>query len=155
MLIDFYVCDSHNCKAFDQAAKKGERGTEEYVLALLGEFGNDGIWPLPYIGAAILTPISLWFIGDKITVKNYAIVFFVSFFVFYALLAFFMHHYAKFISKYVQEYIQNDDNTTNSTILEKMEKIINQNENILKNCYYVDDVYQPNLCDLGNRHADS
>lgn len=108
MLINFYVCDSQNCKAFNCASQKGATGSKEYTLALLGELYNDGIWPLPYIGAAILTPLSLWFIGVPITVLTFAKVFLVSFIVIYFLFSFFGHHYIKFISLYVSNYIQSN-----------------------------------------------
>jgi hypothetical protein len=107
MLINFYVCDSHKCKAFDQASKVGLPGTKEFTIALLEEMYNDGIWPIPYIGASILTPLSLWFLGVDITVRNFAIIFFVSFVVIYFMLAFFGHHYIRPITKTVTKYIEN------------------------------------------------
>lgn len=106
MLISFYVCDSHNCKAFDEAANKAPVGTKSYIIALMGELYNDGIWPIPYIGASILTPLSLWFIGIPITVRNFAIMFFVSFVTIYFMLTFFGHHYIRIISNYTIEYIR-------------------------------------------------
>jgi hypothetical protein len=108
MLIDFYVCDNQDCKAFIQAEKVAPRATKKYVLALLNELYNDGIWPFPYIGAAILTPLSLWFINAPITVQNFAIVFLVSFVTIYFLFSFFGHHYVRFVSIYTSKYIQND-----------------------------------------------
>jgi len=72
----------------------------------MGEFFNDGMWPLPYIGAAILTPLSLWFIGSPITILNFAILFFVSFATFYFILAFFGHHYVNFVVDYTTDYIR-------------------------------------------------
>jgi hypothetical protein len=116
MLLNFYVCDSQNCKAFKIAGNKAPEDTKEYVIALLGELGNDGIWPLPYIGAAILTPLSLWFIGIPITVVNFAILFFVSFVIMYFMFSFYNHHYIKFIARYTAEFIQSDcpSNSINS-----------------------------------------
>ena len=109
MLNNFYICDSHSCKAFKQAGKVSSvKGTKEYVIALLGELCNDGIWPFPYIGASILTPLSLWFVGIPLTVKNFAIVFFVSFVVIYFMFTFFGHHYGKVIAKYTAEYIRSN-----------------------------------------------
>jgi hypothetical protein len=112
MLVSFYVCDNQTCKAFKQAENIAPRDTKEYVLSLLNELYNDGIWPFPYIGAAILTPLSLWFIGVPITVKTFAIVFLVSFIVIYFLFSFFGHHYIKFVSSYVSNYIDNNCPTT-------------------------------------------
>lgn len=108
MVLNFYVCDKNSCKAFNQADEVAQRGTKNYAIALLGEFYNDGIWPLPYIGAAILTPLSLWFIGVHITVRDFAIVFLVSFLTIYFLFSFFGHHYVKFISSYTSNYIENN-----------------------------------------------
>jgi hypothetical protein len=106
MLTQFYICDHENCKAFNQAEKKAPKGTKEYVIVLLNELYNDGIWPIPYIGASILTPLSLWFIGVPINVRNFAILFFVSFVVIYFMFTFFGHHYIKFISAYTSDYIR-------------------------------------------------
>lgn len=105
MLIDFYVCDSQNCKIFKQAGKTAEPGTKQYVLTLLRELYYDGIWPFPYIGAAILTPLSLWFIRVPITVLNFAIVFFTSFVTIYFLFSFFGHHYIRYVATYTYDYI--------------------------------------------------
>jgi hypothetical protein len=105
MIVNFYVCDNQNCKAFTQAATIAPKGSREYVLALLTELYNDGIWPLPYIGAGILTPLLLWLTGSCITIENFAIGFFVSFIVIYFLFAFLGHHYIKFIANYVASYI--------------------------------------------------
>lgn len=123
MLVSFYVCDSQQCKAFKQAEDTAPRGSKEYAITLLGELYNDGIWPFPYIGAAILTPLSLWFIGVPITVKNFAIVFLVSFITIYFLFSFFGHHYVRFVSSYVANYIQtNCPDTEVSTSLNKISK---------------------------------
>ena len=117
MLVNFYICDSFSCKAFDEAGNKAEKGTKAYAIALLTELYNDGIWPIPYIGAAILTPISLWFIGIPITVRNFAIMFFVSFVTIYFMITFFGHHYIRIISNYSIEYIrQNCPNNTSPGI---------------------------------------
>lgn len=108
MLVSFYICDSHNCKAFNDAAKVGPPGSKEYVVAVLNGMFNDGIWPIPYIGASILTPLGLWFMNKKITIYDFAILFFVSFVVIYFMFSFFGHHYIKFITQYVIQYIEDD-----------------------------------------------
>lgn len=108
LTICIYACDNLNCKAFDEADEIAPRGTKEYAIALLGELYNDGVWPLPYIGAAILTPLVLWFMGVCIVVKDFAIIFLTSFIVIYFLFSFFGHHYVKFISNYVAGYIQDN-----------------------------------------------
>ena len=113
MIFNFYICDNNNCKAFTDAQKKGEPGTKQYVLALLSELYDDGIWPFPYIGATILTPLSLWFVGAPITVKNFAIMFLTSFIIIYFLFAFFGHHYVKYIAQYTADYIQNNCTSNN------------------------------------------
>lgn len=103
-----YLCDSHNCKAFKEADGVAEPGTAEYAETLLQETFNDGIWPIPYIGAAILTPLSLWFIGIPISVVNFAILFFVSFVTIYFMFSFFGHHYLRPITTYVSDYIEDN-----------------------------------------------
>jgi len=108
MLMNFYVCDSQTCKPFNESQDKAPKGTKTYVLSLLNELCQDGIWPLPYIGAAILTPLSLWFVNVPITVKSFALVFFISFFTIYFLFSFFGHHYIRYISAYTSDYIQNN-----------------------------------------------
>ena len=106
MLVNFYICDSYTCKAFTLADKKGPPGTKANVLALLHEFYNDGMWPIPYIGAAILTPLCLWFLSIPMTIKTFAIMFFTSFVVIYFIISFFGHHYINPITNYTSEYIQ-------------------------------------------------
>lgn len=105
MVINFYACDHMNCKAFNQASEKATEGTDEYTLALLSETYNDGLWPLPYIGAAILTPLCLWFVNAELTIKNFAVMFLISFLVIYFISSFFGHHYIKPIARYVSSYI--------------------------------------------------
>jgi hypothetical protein len=48
----------------------------------------------------------LWFLGVPITVRNYAIVFFVSFATTYFIIGFFGHHYLKPIAEYVSDYVE-------------------------------------------------
>lgn len=109
-----YICDGGNCKAFKEADAVAQPGTPEYTTILLREMFNDGIWPIPYIGAAILTPLSLWFMGIRISVINFAILFFVSFVVIYFMLSFFGHHYLRPITTYISEYV--DDHCPNTAI---------------------------------------
>lgn len=106
MLINFYVCDNQNCKAFNEAGKVAPKGTKAYTIALLQEFFNDGIWPLPFIGGAIAAPLILWFVKIPITVLNFMIVFLVSFIVIYFMFSFFGHHYINFIAAYVISFIE-------------------------------------------------
>lgn len=108
MVYTFYVCDSHTCKPYKQAEMKGSPGTKTYTMALLNELYNDGIWPYPYIGATIIAPIILWFVEMELTMKNFAIIFFVSFVVIYFLFSFFGHHYLRIIANSASQYI--DDN---------------------------------------------
>jgi hypothetical protein len=106
LIITVYICDSTHCKAFNEAAAVAEPGTPDYATTILWETFNDGIWPIPYIGAAILTPLSLWFMGVPITVLNFAILFFVSFVTIYFMFSFFGHHYLRPLTHYVSDYIE-------------------------------------------------
>lgn len=116
MVLQFYVCDSENCKAFTDADEVAPRGSKDYTIALLNNLYNDGIWALPYIGAVIITILTLWLIGVPITVKTFAIVFLISFIVIYFLFSFFGHHYIKFIATYVAEYIDNECPGVNTNV---------------------------------------
>lgn len=123
MIISFYICDNQTCHAFIAAEDVGAKGSKEYTTALLGELYKDGIWPFPYIGAAILTGLCLWLIGVNITIRMFAVVFLVSFIVIYFLFAYVGHHYIKFITAYVADYIENNCDVTaitnNITIIEE------------------------------------
>jgi len=122
---EFYICDSYNCKVFLCGENKSPRGTKAYVIFLLNEFYRDGMWPFPYIGAAIITPLCLWLLDICITVKNFTIIFLVSFIFIYFLFSFFLHHSVKFVSEYVSDYInQNFPNNNDSGICMK---VINDN----------------------------
>jgi hypothetical protein len=105
-IVSFYVCDGYNCKAFTVAENEAPRGTKEYALALLNELYNDGIWPLPYVASAIITPLILWLLCVPMTVRAFAIVFLVSWIFIYFAFSFLGHHYIRFISMYVSDYIQ-------------------------------------------------
>lgn len=150
MLLNFYVCDTNNCKAFKQAENIAPRGTKQYTIALLGELCNDGIWPIPYIGAAILTPLSLWFLEIPLTVRNFAILFFVSFAVIYFMFSFFGHHYIKIVSGYTANYIktscpdteiiQNSTDTTRTLPIyeEEIESICHQTTDPLQDNNHIE-----------------
>ncbi len=117
LLVNFYICDSSQCKGFDDAAKAGEPGSKNHILALLDSLFADGLWPIPYIASAILTPIALYFADIPITVKNFAIIFLISFIVNYFMLLFISHHYVKFIKSNVNNYIvDNCQNNINNDI---------------------------------------
>lgn len=105
MLTEFYICDNQKCKAFNDAGSVAEPGTKEYVVDLLDNTFADGLWPLPYIVAAILTPLSLWFMGIPITIKTFAILFFISFASMFFILGFLVHHYVNPITDYVESYV--------------------------------------------------
>lgn len=113
MLIGFYICDSQTCKAFLTANDKATPESKQYILALLAEMYNDGIWPIPYIGATIATGLSLFFLGFPVNVVTFAIMFFVIFVTIYFMFTFFGHHYVKPITRYVSDYV--DDNCPNPT----------------------------------------
>lgn len=108
LICAIYVCDTYECKPFNVANTKEPPGTEGYILALLTEMFNDGIWAFPFVGAAIATPISLLLLGVPITIKNFTIMFLIIFIVTYFLFSFFGHHYIKPLSEYIAEYIKNN-----------------------------------------------
>lgn len=128
MILDFYVCDNNNCKCFNVADKKTKRNdTLIYILNLQKELGADGIWPIAYISSAIITPLFLWLMDGKIyyypeqnkvgeikifSVKNFSLLFLISFAVMYFMISFITHHYIKPVVAYTTEeinkYIIND-----------------------------------------------
>lgn len=108
LIYSFYICDKQNCCAFIRAEEKAQPGTKEYTIALMKELCSDGMWPLSFFGAAILTPFGLLLIQVKITPRIFAIVFFVSFAITYFLMSFFIHHYIEFIIDYTINYIEDN-----------------------------------------------
>lgn len=108
LLVNIYICDGGNCKAYQDAAKKGEPGTKAYILALLDAFFQDSVWPIFYISSAILTPIALFIMGVPITVYNFTVLFLISFMCTYFIYLFICHHYVKFIKNTIREYIEDN-----------------------------------------------
>lgn len=108
MMISFYVCDNQTCKPFVTAEQAGPTGSKEYTLSVLNEFGRDGIWPPAYIGAAILTPLCLWFLRIPITILTFGVLFFISFVIIYFMFSFYNHHYLRFINENTTNFIQNN-----------------------------------------------
>lgn len=107
MISTFYICDNGNCRAFERAAEAGPTGSTEYDIALLSGFYQDGMWPLPFIGASILSAISIWFLQVPVTLRNFGILFFVSFAVIYFTFLFFGHHFVVLIAKEVIKQLRN------------------------------------------------
>lgn len=121
MMLQFYVCDNYDCKCFKVADKKTEKeNTLKYISYLQKELGADGIWPIAYISSAILTPLFLWFMDGVIyyyneqnkvgeirifSVKNFALLFLISFAVMYFMISFVVHHYIKPVVNYTTEEI--------------------------------------------------
>ena len=108
MTFTFYVCDGHTCPIFERASQAGAPGSVPYNVVLL-QLYRDGVWPLPYIGAAILTPLALWFIEGRVTVRSFAILFFVSFVVNYFIFLFFGHHYIRPVTEEVIHSLQEEE----------------------------------------------
>lgn len=101
-LLNFYICDNGNCKAFRCAEERGgEKGSFEHLVALLGELGNDGVWCFPFIGATIMTIIVFWFLEVEFSIRAVFLMWFVCFVVNYILFSFYNHHYLKPLAKYV------------------------------------------------------
>lgn len=107
-----YVCDTYECKPFNVANTTAPPGTQDYVLTLLTELFNDGIWAFPFIGATIATLISLLLLGVPLTIKNFTIMFLVVFIVTYFLFSFFGHHYIKPQTEYIANYIEHNCENT-------------------------------------------
>lgn len=106
LIYNIYLCDGQTCKPFTIASNTGVRGSREYTISIVNSIYDDGIWPFPYIAAAILTPLSLWFLNVPITIQNFAIMFFTSFAVIYFIFSFLGHHYVRYLTGYVTSYIE-------------------------------------------------
>jgi len=100
-----YVCDSHQCRAFEKANNKGITGSAPYLTELTNNICNEGMWPWALLGSIIIAPVSLWLMRQPITILNFFIIFVVSFFVIYFLLSFFGHHYVRPIVSEVNNHI--------------------------------------------------
>lgn len=108
MLFAFYICDGRRCKALAEVTPSvaaeyrvpvnvpetgsSVKGSEEAVK-LLSAIGKEGLWPLPFIGSAIIMGFTIWWLKVPATVLNYSLVFVTSFITTYFMFAFFMHHY--------------------------------------------------------------
>ena len=128
MIIQFYSCDDHTCKAYKVAAKEGPEGSQEFTLALLFELYNDGVWPLAFVGSAILTGLFFYFAQVPFTVRSYMIFFLVGFIVVYFLFAFMAHHYVKPIALSVGNFL--DSNVTMNNLKDNTNTIIDEKKQV-------------------------
>lgn len=85
--------------------KIGQPGTKEYTKELTNSIFADGTWPIFYLSASISTPIILLATGFPVTIKNFTIIFLISFFTFYCTFQFVLHHYLSIIKKDISNYI--------------------------------------------------
>lgn len=130
---DFYICDNLNCKNIYYANEKyPPPGSKKNTQAILSYFFADGTWPISYIAAAILTPLSLWFAQLPFTTRNFSIIFLTSFVIMYFMITYIIHHYVRPITGYLKEYVQ--DNCINKEEIqgnvEEMVTINKEKENI-------------------------
>lgn len=109
LVFNVYICDTHTCKAFDRAGRNDSPNTKEFVLELLTQIYNDGIWPFAFIGSSIATGLCIMLVGIPLTAKNFFLMFLLIFIVIYFLFSWFGHHYLTPIVDYVYDYI--DKNT--------------------------------------------
>jgi hypothetical protein len=97
LVSEFYICDGERCVLF-----RRQLDIEGVLTGAL----RDGLWPVPYIGAAILTTLTLWIKGEKFTPRSFAISFLIAFIVMYLGLSFLGHHYLQPILDHIRDYIQ-------------------------------------------------
>ena len=129
ILSNFYMCDSHNCKAFIDAKEKYPVGTKKYYSDLLNNVYGDGFWCFPYRGASILSFLSFWFLNIPNTLYNFGLLFFVSFCVIYFTYAYLGHHHIKIINDYIASYISNNCTDNIDAMLNNNINNITNNDN--------------------------
>jgi hypothetical protein len=103
---NFYLCDNHRSKAYIQAQKVGEPGSQEYTIVLLEGLLADGVWPISFLGALMWTPLTLWFLEIPIKVHPFMILFFTTFSGSYFMWNFVIHHHVKIIVRSVTTYLR-------------------------------------------------
>lgn len=140
LLTIIYICDGESCKPYRNSKNKYQPGTKEYILNLIYETHNDGIWIFGFIGASIITPLVLWIFCDFFTTKYFLFVFLISFITIYGLFSFYGHHYLNVILYSIEEYISknclvNEINKPKINEIDKIDRIneitiINDNPNI-------------------------
>jgi hypothetical protein len=104
LLMYLYICDEQKCMVFQWCSDKNG---QEKILFLLDKLCEDGMWPFAYISSAILAGLFFAILPIRFTIAYFAIVFLLSFLVFYAIMSFLVHHYVKPIKQYIIDYIRN------------------------------------------------
>jgi hypothetical protein len=116
-----YICDTYECKPFTTASKNSPPGSHDYIIILLSEYFNDGIWVFPFIGSTIATSLCLWLLDVPITPKNFTMMFLIFFIISYFMFSFFGHHYIRPLSIYISDFVNtnrpNNPNNPNSSDL--------------------------------------
>lgn len=105
LYIGYYLCDNYTCKSFTQSESKTD-SKEAQIEYLVENIGGHSVWPMAYIGAAIITFFSFWFLRLGWNIKRIALLFLVSFIVIYFIFAFWVHHYIKPMTTYINNYIE-------------------------------------------------
>lgn len=103
MFLGFYICDSGNCKAYTVANAKLTE--QERYISLLNEVGNDGIWPIAFIGGTFIAILFTWWFKIPFNLRNFVVLFFLPFCIIYFLFSFVFHHYVKPITHDVRNYL--------------------------------------------------
>lgn len=106
LFISMYVCDGGMCKAFKVSKEYGEPGSRDFTIKLLSEVFRDGLWPFPYLGAALITVTFMTIAKIPMYVTNFGIFFLITFIILFFMFSFFGHHYIKPIINYTTEYIE-------------------------------------------------
>lgn len=101
-----YVCDTYTCRLFNN--KAGEPGSKEYVLYILNNFFNNGMWVLSFLLSTIATILVLLFADTIITFEKITIFFLVIFITSYFIISFYSLHYSWKITDYVSNYISDN-----------------------------------------------
>lgn len=104
--LNVYVCDYGNCKAFYVADERvKDHDSLEFASELLGQMYADSIWPLAFLGSVLVAFLSTWLIARNFDFVTFMLLFFLSFIVYFFILAFVVHHYVFPIVEKVRQII--------------------------------------------------
>lgn len=103
LLFHLYICDSHDCVIFQWCSDK--QGKDK-ILFLLDKLCEDGMWPFAYLSASILAGLFFAILPIRLTIQYFALVFLLTFLVFYAIMSFLVHHYVIPVKQYIIDYIR-------------------------------------------------
>lgn len=101
-----FICDDHTCLSFVCALEK--KTDKEQIITLVDKLCDDGMWPYAYLASAILASLIFAICPFYLSIPNFAIIFLLGFFIFYAIISFMVHHYIRPIKIFILDYLNNN-----------------------------------------------